>query len=231
MLVFDPIRHVYKNAHTNEEYISVTTLLNRYKKPFDVKSASERVAKREGTTPEEIQALWKKINSESKTYGTRIHNIIEQYNKEKRYDKENQDLIDSYNTLGVLTEKDNLLSEQQLYSNIDKIAGTADIIRLNGDSAFDVFDIKTNKRLNFYSPYKEKLLHPLSHLDACEYTTYGLQLSFYAYMYHSMTGKNLQQLGIFYYNREENKFYYYPVPYMKSDIIRILQAYEQSQLG
>ena len=228
MVTFDPKIHSYRNTYTGAEYISATTLLNRFKRPFDAKTAAERVAKREGSTPEEVQAQWKKINTESKIYGTKIHSIIEQYNKEKTVNEEHKPLIESYNALNIISDKDELLVEQQLYSHIDRMAGTADIIRVNNKGGFDIFDIKTNKRFNFYSQYGEKLLSPVDHLDSCEYTIYGLQLSLYAYMYHSMTGKKVQQLGVFYYNREENKFNYYPTQYMMSDIVKILQNYAQS---
>jgi hypothetical protein len=227
MLIFDAVKHIYRNPYTDQEYTSVTTLLNKYKKAFDVKTASERVAKRDGTTPEEVQAEWKKINTESKKYGTKIHSIIEKYNKEQSYNDEDAAIIESYNALNILQKDDELLSEQQLYFHPNRIAGTADIIRLNKKGGFDVFDIKTNKRFNFFSLYGEKLLHPISHLDACEYNSYALQLSMYAFMYHSMTGKSIQQLGVFYYERDCNRFSYYPVPYMQTDIVNILQAYAQ----
>jgi len=51
-----------------------------------------------------------------------------------------------------------------------------------------------------------------------------LQLSLYAYMYQNNTGRNVNQLGIFFYEREKNKFIYYPVIYLKHDIKRILQT-------
>jgi len=52
MLVFDSIKHTYCNAETGAEYISATTLLGKYKKPFNVINVSERIAKRYGFSPE-----------------------------------------------------------------------------------------------------------------------------------------------------------------------------------
>ena len=35
MIVFDEKSHTYTNSETNKKYISVTTLLGKYKKAFD----------------------------------------------------------------------------------------------------------------------------------------------------------------------------------------------------
>lgn len=225
MLVFDPVKHSYTNHHTGEEYISVTTLLNKFKKQFDSKAVSERIAKRDGGTPEEIRAKWKQHNDDSKKYGSLIHSIIEKYNKTHTIAEGYESLIDSYNELGLLDKTDQLLSEEQLYSHIHKLAGTADIVRLEEKGGFSIFDIKTNKKFNFYSPYNEKLLYPLEHLSACEFTTYSLQLSLYAYMFEGISGRKLNQLSIIYYDRNTNRFTFYPVIYMKTDILKILDVY------
>jgi len=225
MLVFDPIKHVYTNQYTGEEYISVTTLLNKFKKQFDSQAISERIAKRDGGTPEEIRAKWKQHNDESKKYGSLIHSIIEKYNKTQVVTEGYDALIASYKNLEIIGEDDQILSEEQLYSHTHKLAGTADIIRLEEKGGFSVFDIKTNKKFNFYSPYNEKLLYPIEHLSACEYTSYSLQLSMYAYMFEGITGRKLNQLGIIYYDRTANKFTFYPVVYMKTDILKILDHY------
>lgn len=227
MLYFDSQKHVYTNIHTSEEYISATTLLNKYKKPFDVKAAAERVANREGTTVEEIQKKWKQINTESKTYGSKIHSIIEKFVKDKVVTEGFEELIESYKSLSILNEEDEILSEEKLYSHRYKLAGTADLIRLENKGGFSVFDIKTNKKFNYYNQYGEKMLSPINHLTSCEFTLYSLQLSLYAYMYQSMTGRNVNQLGVFYYNSQK-QFEYVPVIYLKTDVERLLAHYEQS---
>jgi hypothetical protein len=229
MITFDAQKHAYTNVYTGEEYISVTTLLNKYKKPFDAKAAAERVAVREGTTPEEIQKKWKQINTDSKNHGTKIHAIVEGYIKDKIIAEGYESLINSYENLGIIEKTDEILSEEKLYSHQHKLAGTADIIRIETRGGFSIFDIKTNKKFNFYSQYNEKMLRPIEHLSSCEYNLYSLQLSLYAFMYQELTGRNVNQLGIFYY--KDNAFSYFPTTYMKSDIKKILEHYEKSQLG
>ena len=172
MLVFDPVAHSYKNPFTGEIYISDTTLINKFKKPFDVETVSKRVAEREGVSQEEIKNRWKKINNDSKEYGQTIHGIIEEYNKTKTIVNGYEDVIKSYNKLGVLTDKDELLVEEKVFNHEYRLAGTADIIRIEENGGFSVFDLKTNKKFNLYNTYSEYLITPLSHLTACEDDTF-----------------------------------------------------------
>jgi hypothetical protein len=224
MLVFDPVSHTYKNAYTGEQYTSATTLLHKYKKPFQADIIAERVAKKENTTVEAIKAKWKKANDDSKVYGTSIHAAIETYNKTGKYDTEFTDVIQAYIDLDLISKDDDLLVEHQVYAHEYKIAGTADIIRLEDKGGFSIFDIKTNKKFNLYSQYNEYLLSPVDHLPACEYSIYGLQLSLYAYMYQGITGRKVNQLGVIYYDRDLKTFTHYPMNYMKHEIKAIFST-------
>jgi len=226
MIIFDPVRHQYKNQFTGEEYISATTLLGKYKKPFDSATAAERVAKREGKTVEQVLGEWKKLNTDSQIYGTQIHKAIEDFNNTGVLPDEHTDIVQSYIELGIINrDKDELLNEQRLWLHQCKIAGTADIIRHEERGGFSVFDIKTNKKFNYFSAYNEQMLYPLNHLSVCEYSTYSLQLSLYAYMYQTLTGRRLNQLGVLYYDRELKKFKYIPAIYMKTDVVAMLEHY------
>lgn len=232
MLYFDAIKHSYKNQFTGEEYISVSQLLSLYKKPFDSVKVAERIAKRDGKPVDEILLDWKKLNVESQQYGTSIHKAIETYHNTGTVEEGFEHIIESYKELSIIdTDSDNLLSEERLWLHEYKLAGTSDIIRLEDKGGFSIFDIKTNKKFNLFSQYNDKLLAPLNHLTACEFTTYSLQISLYAYMYQMLTGRHVNQLGIFYYERNQNRFIYYPVIYMKTDVIKLLEHYEQGNLG
>ena len=83
----------------------------------------------------------------------------------------------------------------------------------------------TNKVINYYSPYGNKLLKPVNFLDDCQYNLYALQLSIYAYFYEVETGKRCRQMRLLYYDRILKKFQIIPVPYMKMEAIAILENY------
>jgi hypothetical protein len=225
MITFDPVTHTYKNTSTGAPYTSVTTLLGKYEKPFEADLLAARVAKREGSTPEEVKEKWRINNVESQEYGKKIHKAIENYLKTGSAIGDSKDIVEAYVCMGLVTSDDNVLSEEILYSHRYRIAGTADIVKLENKGTFSVFDIKTNKVINLYSKYGDFLLHPLEHLTSAEYTRYGLQLSLYAFIYSEMTGRVLNQLGIQHYDRQTKSFRFYPVPYLKTDIVNLLEHY------
>jgi hypothetical protein len=230
MLVFDPVAHSYKNEFTGEFYTSVTRVIHKYKKPFDVETAASRVAKREGITKEDVKERWKKENDKSKDYGTELHAVIEKYLKTGTFDPEYTIFIQAFLDLDVVSKKDKLLVEHQVYSHEYKLAGTSDLIREEKNGGFSVFDLKTNKKFNMYNQYNEYLLHPLEHLTASEYSIYSLQLSTYAYMYQNITGRRVNNIGIFYYDRNNEKFSYYPMSYKKYDVLEMLNHYKTHEL-
>lgn len=219
MLKFDKIRHCYRNIHTNEEYISATTLIGKFKKKFDVEFFAKKTAAKEGVTVEEVKAKWQKINSDSKVRGSSIHSAIDEYNKTGDKPQEFKDILDSLESL-KLYDRSIVKCEELVYNHNYHLAGTADCIEDLG-TTFNVYDYKTNKKFNMYSQYNSFFLDPVSHMSDCEYNTYALQLSLYAYMYQSMTGKRVGKLGIAYLD-SEHKFNVYYSPYLLTDVQKIL---------
>ena len=226
MVIFNEDAHSYINEFTREQYISVTTLLNKYKEPFEKEKISKACANKEGITQAEMLDRWAKTAKEATDFGTKIHKIVENHIKQgsKFFDSatpEEKSVIQAFT--GIFEGNSDTLCEQLVYSHGHKIAGTADIIQTNGPY-FDVFDMKTNKKFNFESKYNKFLYAPVDHLMECEYNIYSLQLSIYAYLYSMLTGRKVRRLAVFYYDREQNIFQEYPVAYLKSDVINILNA-------
>lgn len=219
MLVFDKASHSYRNAHTKEQYVSATTLIGKFKKKFDADYYAKKSAEKEGVTPEEIKARWKKMNDESKVKGSNIHDAIDTFNKTGVINEQYKELIVAVSALG-LYDLTKTKCEELVYNHSYKLAGTADIIEDLG-SYFNVYDFKTNKKFNLSSPYGATLLDPLAHLSECEYNIYALQLSLYAFMYNSMTGKKVGKLAVIYLT-PENKTEVYNSPYLYTDVKKML---------
>ena len=230
MLVFDPVAHAYKNEFTNESYDSVTRVIHHYKKKFDGDAIAAKIAKREGVSKEDILNRWKKDNDKSKDYGTELHAVLEKYLKTGTFAPEYTVFIQAFLDLDIVSKKDDLLVEHQVYSHEYAIAGTSDLIRLEDKGGFSVFDLKTNKRFNLVNQYNEYLLHPLEHLTASEYNIYSLQLSTYAYMYQIITGRKVNNIGVFYYDRNNEKFHYFPMSYKKHEVKVMLNHYKSHEV-
>ena len=117
----------------------------------------------------------------------------------------------------------------KVYDDENEIAGTSDIIADVDDKYFDVLDFKTNKKFLFFNKYNKYLLHPVSHLQECQYNDYSLQLSLYAYLYSLVTGKRLRQIRILYH--DGNKFHTYPVPYLFWEIKALIKNHGQKSIS
>jgi ATP-dependent exoDNAse (exonuclease V) beta subunit len=220
---FNEAAHTYTHKDTGEKFISVTTLLGKYKQPFDRDGHSKRVADREGVSQELVLEMWEEEKNRACKRGTDIHKILEDYISYgdvednygwlcKSYDKAAERSIDSF--------KD-VLCENLLYDEEHSVAGTADLI-YEHKNEFTVGDFKTNKRFRFSSPYSERLKDPISHLHNCEFNLYGLQLSLYAYLYERMSGKRCRKCVIFYL--KDDRFLSYHVNYMKAEVESILAS-------
>jgi len=220
---FDEASHTYTHKDTNEKFISVTTLLGKYKQPFDRDGHSKRVADREGVSQEFVLEMWEQEKNRACSRGTNIHAVLEDYINIgevegdwgwlcKSYDKAVERSIDSFK---------NVLCENLLYNEEYSVAGTADLI-YEHKHEFTIGDFKTNKRFRFSSPYSERLKDPVSHLHNCEFNLYGLQLSLYAYLYEKMSGKRCRKCVIFYL--QDDRFLSYHVNYMKAEVESILAS-------
>ena len=229
MIVFNEEAHTYTNSKTQERYISVTTLLGKYKTPFDKDKHSLRVAEREGVTQEMVLEMWQKENKKATDRGTKIHKLMENYvsfgEKTEDYDW----LYKSYDKAVSYTIErfKKIYSENLLYNDEFKIAGTADLIYDHGDY-FTIGDFKTNKKFNYTSDFNEHFKSPIEHLLYCEFNNYALQMSLYAYMYEISSGKKCKKIVVFYL--KEDKWIPIHCNYMKSDIKNILQHYQQNKL-
>jgi ATP-dependent exoDNAse (exonuclease V) beta subunit len=224
MVKFDKDSHTYTNILTDEKYISVTTLLGKYVKPFDSDYHAERVAKREGVSKEFILSIWKEQNNTANEKGTKIHKLLEDYIGEGIMDNMYGWLYGAYDRVlsEVVSKYDIVLSEHMLYNHEYKIAGTSDLIYDHGDT-FTVADFKTNKEFKFENKYNEYLLDPVSHIMYSQFSVYALQLSLYAHLHELDTGKKCRKLVSLYL--KDDKIVPYHFNYLKTDIINILDHY------
>lgn len=131
---------------------------------------------------EEIALEWKKKNADSLTRGTKIHNDFEDKWKSKdewmlwdRVFKVGRDYDLSKLEFGIYPEL-------MVYYNKGGIflAGQSDLVIRDGNK-IHINDYKTNRKID-KTNYFQKMLHPIGHLDDCNFIHYTLQLSMYMFM-------------------------------------------------
>ncbi len=115
-----------------------------------------------------------------------------------------------------------------------RLSGQADIIVKNGNDIY-IGDWKTNKDMKTTSYYDKKkksnvmMRFPLNNLQDCALQHYFLQLSTYGFMLQQINPNFvIKQLEIIHIDRD-GKETLYPVPYLKSDVERMINHYIKHQ--
>jgi hypothetical protein len=228
-ITFTEWNHTYTHNKTGEKFTSVTTILGKYKKPFDSEGAATRVAKREGVSKEMVLEMWEKEKNKACDRGTSLHKLLEDYITVgeqvddygwlyKTYDRCAEYNVDRYKKV---------LCEQLLWNEELKVSGLADLIYEHKDGTFTVGDFKTNKRYRFSSDYNEWMLPPLDHLTVCEHSTYTMQLSIYAWLYEQLTGKRCRKLVIYYLKGD--RFVAHHGNYMKAEVENLMKDFNAAR--
>lgn len=223
MVVFKEDTHQYFNEE-GKEYKSVTTILHKYTTPFDKDKVAARVSEKTGRPVEEILKEWATVNRTACDFGTNIHLLMENYIKKRERVEGYDGLYDSFDEYLAddLKYATDVLSEVKVWDDTARVAGTSDLI-VEFKDEFMVGDFKTNKRLDFYSKFRDHMKYPVDHLTDCNYSVYSLQLSIYALMYERLSGKRCRNVFLLY--KVGDRWTYITANYMKYEAMALLKHY------
>lgn len=200
MIVFNAEDHSYKSIDDIDiNWISVTSLVSNFKKPFDSKLVSQKVSKNKkskwfGLTPEKIQELWESEANRATSLGNFYHNQRESdICSLASIQKEGTPIPvykpieeDGLKKAPVQRLTDGIYPEHMVYLKSAGICGQSDLVEVvNGK--VNIIDYKTNKEIKTESfrnweGIPDKLSSPLNHLEDCNFNHYSLQLSIYMYI-------------------------------------------------
>lgn len=201
MLVFKPEKHEYLSTDgTDVPWISVTSFISQFKKPFDAVSIAQKVSKNKkskwyGMTPKEIQDAWSSEGKRATDLGTWYHNQREVDIcglETMRYDNVDvqvfKPLVNEDGSKMAPDQKlgEGIYPEHMVYLKSMGLCGQSDLVEVvNG--YVRITDYKTNKEIKKESfknwdGVSQKMLAPVAHLDDCNFNHYALQLSLYMYM-------------------------------------------------
>jgi hypothetical protein len=231
--------HRYFHRVSNVEYMSTSAVLNMATKAFDREgrslSSAEKIIREDksgavlnvNVVQAQLKKEWDDKAKKSNDHGTDIHKSLEVYGKTTKVKFEHAEMVKAvyynYRNHAIIH-----LAEECTYSHEFLVAGTVDkpLCRTTGPkSAVDYRDWKTNiaKGIQYYSPYGNFLLDPVSHLEDCNFNRYALQLSIYAYMGEER-GKKCGNLAIDFINPFDLRdIKTIPVPYMRMEAKALLQ--------
>lgn len=221
----------------DESYTSVTTFIHHFFKPFDAKTVIQKMKRSQrwssspyyGKTDEEIMSEWEKKRVDSASSGTYMHQQIERfYNEEEPHTepigKEWQLFGDFHKHFARTPYR----TEWYVYDEEAKLAGSIDMVFCEGENDTDliIVDWKRTSELktsNFY----QKGLHPVSHLDDCNFYHYSLQLNTYKYILEKNYGKQVKHMFLVVLHPNNNEYLQKEVPLLQNEVRAMIQ--ERSQ--
>ena len=200
-IIFNDADHSYKSIDgENIDWVSVTTLISNFKKPFDGKTIAAKVSKNKrskwyGIEPETILKIWDDESQRAMSLGTFYHNQREaDLCSLASIEKDGVTIpvfIPHVEPNGVKVAPNQKLDsgvypEHMVYLKSAGICGQSDLVEVVNGKIY-IIDYKTNKEIKTESfvnweGVSDKLSFPLLHLDDCNFNHYALQLSIYMYI-------------------------------------------------
>lgn len=213
-IVFDEQSHSYHHRYSGMRFIGWSSLKDKFTVPFDADgSTAARCAKKEGITTRAMQARWKNKSDTAIEYGKRIHLGLESIykNRAQALDGEQQYWVDQVSgspQLCAAFPPGECISEQVLYCTKSYVAGTTDLLRMQG-RYIHLGDFKTNEKIKTYNVYDAYLTDPFSAIGDYSMMMYTLQLSVYMVLACRMTGLLPGTITLIHLNKVNKKLYLY----------------------
>jgi hypothetical protein len=200
-IIFNASDHSYRSIEdTGIEWISVTTLVSHFKKPFDAKAVAQKVSKNKkskwaGIDPQIIQDIWNNESTRSTTLGSWYHNQREDdLCALASMEREGitvpvfkpSEVKEGVKEAPLQKLELGVYPEHMVYLRSAGLCGQSDLVEVvNGK--VNIIDYKTNKEIKKESyvnweGLSEKMAHPVNNLDDCNFYHYALQLSIYMYI-------------------------------------------------
>jgi hypothetical protein len=199
-IVFRAEKHQYQSIDEDQiDWLSVTSFIGQFKQPFEadsisVKSSKNKKSKWYGMTPEEIRAAWKGEAKRATDLGTWYHNQREAELCALDTIQREGVTVPIFKPIeidGVKKAPDQKLvegiyPEHMVYLKSAGICGQSDLVEVV-NSRVNITDYKTNKEIKTESfknweGMSQKMFHPVSHLEDCNFNHYALQLSAYMFI-------------------------------------------------
>lgn len=233
-IAFDEEAHKYihsKDETGNAEYISVTTLIERFF-PFDLKRYIEKKAIEEDRAEEELLIEYLMVRDEAAERGTFLHSQIENFLKGNKYDSDFKEFDLFLNFYNNEIKKRGLIffdAEKIIFSNKYNVAGTIDCLFKKGDKdEYIMLDWKRSKKLVidgcpriFGYGYA---LSELNHLDNSSYYRYCLQQNIYKIIVEAEFNINISSMKLVVLHENYSNYYVVNVPEMANEANVILNS-------
>lgn len=190
-VVFEEKGHVYrvfdKDQNLKHKPVSVTTLIHKYQRPFDLEGLSAKKAAEEGVSQDEIKKRWANESRTACKHGTKMHSIAErifngEFVDDSTFTDKEKIVFQQINTVvgNMKNRPYDYESEKIVFDPGMNVAGTIDLLGRHKDTGdYILVDWKTNKGIRMGNEWGKTFLSPIDELPDCEFSTYALQLTMY----------------------------------------------------
>jgi hypothetical protein len=233
-IAFEEETHKYhhpKDATGNAQYISVTTLIERFF-PFDMNRFIQGKAKRDGLTEEEVLEEFLRNRDEAAEKGTYLHEQIENFLKGKDYDdtlKELKLFKKFYEEIIVVKGFQFVEAEKRILLDEYNVAGTVDaLFKKPNKEEYIILDWKRSKKLVIDGNPRKfgygYALSELSALDNSSYYKYALQQNIYKYILEQNYGLSISSLNLIVLHENYDNYYRVDLKVMNKEVKVILNS-------
>lgn len=233
-IAFDEESHKYihpKDETGNAEYISVTTLIERFF-PFDLRRYIERKAEEENRTEDDVLDEYLLMRDEAAEKGTYLHNQIECYLKKDKFDADSKEFdlfLEFYNKE---IKPRNLLffdAEKMIFSNKYNVAGTIDcLFKKDGKDEYVMLDWKRSKKLIIDGRPRifgyGYALSELNSLDNSSFNRYCLQQNIYKHIAETEYAMKISSMKLVVLHENYSCYHVVDVPTMEKETNIILNS-------
>lgn len=191
-IIFEEDGHKYWSPnHEDVKYVSATTFVHSFAKPFDSMGMAEKVAKKRGITAAEVIKEWDFVRDSACKFGTRVHETCEDvlksatsFRNQPRDEKELRVMEQGKAMASKILKTYEIVAVEQILFDITLgISGTADlIVKSPKTNSLVILDWKTNASIDKTNKYGDTMLKCVAHLSDCNFNHYSLQLSLYEYI-------------------------------------------------
>ena len=223
--------HHPKDETGNAEYISVTTLIDRFF-PFDLDRFVQRKSEKEGKSEDEVLEEFERSRDEAAKKGTILHEQIERFLKDDDYDDSSKEFLlfqKFYNEVIMTKGFEYYDAEKRILLKDYNIAGTVDaLFKKPRSDEFLIVDWKRSKKLLIDGRPKKYgygyALSDLGHLDNSSYYKYALQQNIYKYILENQYGLKVSSMNLIVLHDLFDNYYRISLENMHEEVKVILNS-------
>jgi hypothetical protein len=231
---FEEESHKYhhpKNQTGNADYISVTTLIDRFF-PFDMDRFIQGKAKKEDTSEKKVLEEFLKNRDDAAEKGTYLHEQIENFLNGDQYDASSKEFVlfkEFYEKIVVAKGFEFVESEKRILLEKYNIAGTVDaIFKKPNKDQYLIVDWKRTKKLVVDGHPKKYgygyALSELSHLDNSSYYKYALQQNIYKFILENNYGMPISSMNLIVLHENFEQYYRIDLMNMEKEVWTIFES-------